>query len=149
MTTDQEVFVFGKDMCLEGTRFHEVLKAYTISNRVIVSFTNFGFVDMALNLYESFKLLDIQNYIIFALDHGSFEVMTKYNVNTIHLQVKDAIFQENTHNFGSVEFNDICNLKPALVLECIKGGFDVIWTDTDIVWLKVIDCLHLYLIFNF
>jgi hypothetical protein len=36
---------------------------------------------------------------------------------------------------GSVGFIDICNLKPWLVLQIMKGGFDVVWTDTDIVWL--------------
>lgn len=129
---------FVEGVCQKNDGYlYKYIKEICNNNTIIISFTNFGYVDHALNLYESLKLLNIKNYLIFTFDQKSFDILKELNVNTFLLEVENAIYQENSHNFGSVEFNAICNIKPCIVLECLKSGFDVVWTDTDIVWLKV------------
>lgn len=39
--------------------------------------------------------------------------------------------------YCSVEFMSICNEKPYLVNEILKGGFDCLWTDNDIIFFQV------------
>jgi hypothetical protein len=47
---------------------------------------------------------------------------------------KEAVYTEETSNFGEVGFKAICNEKPFLVLEVVKLGFNVLWTDSDILF---------------
>lgn len=68
------------------------------------------------------------------------EELQKHNIATYYFQKDDAVYTEASSNFGEVGFKAICNEKPYLVLEVMKLGFNVLWTDSDI--------LNLYLIFN-
>lgn len=130
-------YYIDDDIWAPGHLFYEALNSWSEENRLIVSFTNHGYIDIALNMVQSLKNMGITNYVLFALDEKTFEELQRQNIQTLFLGVKDAIFQQTSHNFGTVEFNDICNLKPKVVLKCIKAGWNVVWTDTDIVWLKV------------
>lgn len=129
---------FVEGVCHKDGDLYKLIHEICKDNTIIISFTNYGYVDHALNLYESLRLLNISNYLIFTFDQKSFDILKKLNINTFLLVIENSIYQEHSHNFGSVEFNAICNVKPCIVLECIKNGFDVVWTDTDIVWLRVI-----------
>eukprot|EP00026_Physarum_polycephalum_P004100 Phypoly_transcript_04117.p1 GENE.Phypoly_transcript_04117~~Phypoly_transcript_04117.p1 ORF type:complete len:608 (+),score=68.67 Phypoly_transcript_04117:408-2231(+) len=105
-------------------------------NDLIISFCNFGFIDFILNLVSCFTKLNIRNYLIFSLDNKSHEALQKKGIATYLFEKKEAVYTEETSNFGEVGFKAICNEKPFLVLQIVKLGFNVLWTDSDIVWLE-------------
>ncbi|EFA77798.1 WD40 repeat-containing protein [Heterostelium album PN500] len=47
----------------------------------------------------------------------------------------DTVYGEEAESYGNVGFRAICNEKPLVVLDVLKRGYNVLWTDTDIVWL--------------
>ena len=61
-----------------------------------------------------------------------YEVLQTKGIATYLFEKKEAVYTEETSNFGEVGFKAICNEKPFLVLEVIKLGFNVLWTDSDI-----------------
>jgi hypothetical protein len=124
-------------VCRKGSEFYNLVSSRAQNNRIIISFTNFGFVDLADNLIACFKTLNITNYIMVALDQKAYDYLHEKGYPTHLIQLEQKLFDETTQNFGTMGFIDICNLKPWLVLEVLKAGFDVVWTDTDIVWLQV------------
>jgi WD40 repeat protein len=89
-----------------------------------------------LNWYLTIQKLNINNYIVFALDQPSYTFLKQHNINTFLVDKENKLFTEESHNFGSVGFIAICNEKPWVVNQVLKAGFHVVWTDTDIVWLK-------------
>lgn len=129
--------ILESKLCPKGSEFYDLVSKRAQNNRIIISFTNFGFVDLADNLIACFQKLSITNYVMVALDQKSFDYLTSKNIPTHLIHLEKKLFDETTQNFGTMGFIDICNVKPYLVLEVLKAGFDVIWTDTDIVWLKV------------
>ncbi|GAM28636.1 hypothetical protein SAMD00019534_118120 [Acytostelium subglobosum LB1] len=48
----------------------------------------------------------------------------------------DTVYGEQPESYGGVGFRAICNEKPLVVLDVLKRGYNVLWTDTDIVWLS-------------
>lgn len=114
------------------------LSKHAGSPKLLVSFTNFGYIDMAINFVAALRKLDILNVIVFALDEASYLKLNALGISTWLLSTRETpVYTESSSNFGSVEFNSICNVKPWIVLQCLKGGFDVVWTDTDVIWLRV------------
>ena len=66
------------------------------------------------------------------VDTIRYEVLQKKEIPTYLFEKKDAVYTEESSNFGEVGFKAICNEKPYLVLEVVKLGFNVLWTDSDI-----------------
>jgi len=124
-------------ICFPGSPLYALVQARARNNRIIITFTNYGFVDLAENLLASFALQQITNYVMVALDAKTQAHFQAKGEPTYLLELEKKLFTEDSHNFGTAGFVDICNVKPWLVLEILKGGFDVVWTDTDIVWLHV------------
>lgn len=106
-------------------------------SKLIITFSNYGFIDITLNFLEYMKILGIKNVLVFALDEKTFEKLQILNFFTFLLPRSEAFYPNESCNYGTLEFNNICNIKPWIVLQCIKGGFDVVWSDTDIVWIQV------------
>eukprot|EP01133_Synstelium_polycarpum_P001536 gene1536-1793_t len=46
----------------------------------------------------------------------------------------EGVYGEDAESYGGVGFRAICNEKPLVVLDVLKRGLNVLWTDTDIVW---------------
>jgi WD40 repeat protein len=139
-TSECTSYLEDKDVCSPGSAFHEFCQsiraksAHQTHQKLLVSFTNFGYFDMAHNFVVALHKLGIYNIIMFALDLASFEKLKLLNIPTWFLSQKDAVYTEASSSFGSPEFNSICNVKPWIVLEILKGGIDVVWTDTDVIW---------------
>jgi hypothetical protein len=123
--------------CSPNSELFSQIKSRAINNDIIVSFSNFSFTDFALNWVKSLEKLKITNFLIFALDQKSYNFFVERNICSYLLEKSNKLFTEESHNFGSVEFIAICNEKPFIVHEILKAGFNVVWSDTDIVWLRV------------
>jgi hypothetical protein len=123
-------------LCSPNSELFSQIKSRAINNDIIISFSNFSFTDFALNWVKSLEKLKITNFLIFALDLKSQDFFVQRNICSFLLDKSDKLFTEESHNFGSVEFIAICNEKPWIVYEILKAGFNVVWSDTDIVWLR-------------
>ena len=141
-------FIGDRDVCINGTPFYSFCSEIAAKSghkldsharpKLLVSFTNFGYFDMAHNFIAALERLSIRNVIMFALDVPSFEKLKRLGIATWLLTSREAtVYTESSSSFGTPEFNSICNVKPWIVLECLRGGFDVVWTDTDVIWLRV------------
>jgi WD40 repeat protein len=82
------------------------------------------------------KPLGISHYLVVALDERSRAALDAHNIPTCFLpKDSEVLWTEQGENFGTVGFKAICNEKPFLVNEILKDGWNVLWTDVDIVWL--------------
>lgn len=151
---DGTSYIGDSDICLPGSSFHQFCseivaqsshhggksrtQGQALGAKLLVSFTNFGYLDMAENFLLVLERLGIYNVVMFALDLPSYERLKSQRKKTWLLAGREeTVFTQASSNFGSPEFNTICNVKPWIVHECLKGGFDVVWTDTDVVWIRV------------
>uniref|UniRef100_A0A6B2KZP7 Nucleotide-diphospho-sugar transferase domain-containing protein n=1 Tax=Arcella intermedia TaxID=1963864 RepID=A0A6B2KZP7_9EUKA len=103
-----------------------------------MTFSNYGYLDMLLNWIYNITALKITNYVIAALDRLTYEALEKLGVESFFYDKDEMVkfYDAKECNFNSVEFMSICNEKPFLVNEILKGGFDCLWTDTDIIFFK-------------
>jgi WD40 repeat protein len=123
-------------ICSSNSELYRLIKSRAINNDIVVSFSNFSFTDFALNWIKSLQQLKITNYLMFALDQNSYNFFVQRNICSYLIDKTDKLFTEESQNFGSLGFIAICNVKPWLVHELLKAGFNVVWSDTDIVWLR-------------
>lgn len=141
-------FIGETNVCTPGTALFDFCTATAAKSthqidglaqpKLLVSFTNFGYFDMAHNFVEALNRLGIYNVVMFALDIPSYERFKLLGIPTWLLASKEStVYTQSSSSFGSPEFNSICNVKPWIVVECLRGGFDVVWTDTDVIWLRV------------
>jgi hypothetical protein len=124
-------------ICSSNSELYRLIKSRAINNDIVVSFSNFSFTDFALNWIKGLQQLKITNYLMFALDQNSYNFFVQRNICSYLIDKTDKLFTEESQNFGSLGFIAICNVKPWLVHELLKAGFNVVWSDTDIVWLRV------------
>eukprot|EP01132_Coremiostelium_polycephalum_P004049 gene4049-5068_t len=111
---------------------------------------------MTLNLLHNFKEIGIKDeqYVLFATDQKVLEFFKSKERYTRSVEpfnrdlrsflpesVTDSannqgIYGEEPESYGNIGFRAICNEKPLAVLDVLRKGFNVLWTDTDIVWLS-------------
>lgn len=124
--------------CNEHTDLGRSVRRFASPGKeIVISFCNYSFLDLAFNWLHNVLKMGISNYLLVALDPRAHEVLTQKEVQTCMLPKEDEVlWGEDSENFGTVGFKAICNEKPFLVLEIVKDGWDVLWTDVDIVWLS-------------
>ncbi|KYQ88315.1 WD40 repeat-containing protein [Tieghemostelium lacteum] len=122
--------------------------SYIKENDKIVLMCNYGFRDMTMNLLYTFNKIgvDSNRYFLFALDDKVYDFFQKKNIKSIRFKRElehqqsnnnnDGVYGEDAESYGNVGFRAICNEKPLVVLDVLKKGYNVLWTDTDIVWLS-------------
>lgn len=126
-------------LCSPGTPFYSAVSSRVSGNTIVITFCNLGFVDMVLNWLHTVNTVGLKNFLVISLDKSSFDALSIRKVPTFLLQRPDRVFKEESSNFGSVEFISICNEKPWVVNQILKAGFNVLWSDSDIVFLKVLN----------
>ena len=77
---DKHVCWIGKGMLSLNGTFYETIKgkAEPDSNTIILAYVDFSYVEMAINLYESFRSLNITNYLFACSDNNAFQALKKY-----------------------------------------------------------------------
>ncbi|KAM9973935.1 hypothetical protein ACTFIW_007597 [Dictyostelium discoideum] len=135
---------------------------YIKENDKIVLMCNYGFRDMTLNLLKCFEKLSIDKsrYILYCMDDKAYKFFTEFKGIECQRFSRDdiiinsstssstqlfhdnntndnkGIYSENAESYGDIGFRAICNEKPLVVLDVLKKGYNVLWTDTDIVWKR-------------
>jgi hypothetical protein len=67
-------------------KLQEVVRKDDPYNVVLVTFTNFAFINFTRNWYAQVRHLKIENYIIFALDQYSYNYLSHLNLSTYYDQ---------------------------------------------------------------
>lgn len=127
------------DLCAPGTYFNELCKSRALNNEVILTFANYGYFDMLLNWIFNMKQLGITNYVVASLDKQTHKELADLGEDSYFYDKNEMVkyYDSESCNFNSVEFMSICNEKPFLVNQILKGGFHCLWADNDIVFFQV------------
>ena len=106
------------------------------NRNIYVTMVDYGFLDVAINLYlTSFKRLGIKNYVFVALNKRCCDVLDARKINCVRY------FSENEAGlmasvYGTNTYNKKTHFKSKIVLELLKLGFNPLFVDADIVFIK-------------
>tara|TARA_B100001093_G_scaffold486732_1_gene522329 strand:- start:84 stop:842 length:759 start_codon:yes stop_codon:yes gene_type:complete len=106
-------------------------------NLKLITLTNKGYLEYTQNLIESLKKLNISNKLeIYCIDQVSFNFLkNKYNENMVY-------YVQNNYNISDIQlfrdgnWNKVVYYKFQIIKENLDKGYDVLFTDGDIVFLK-------------
>ena len=96
-------------------------------DKIIVSFVDHRYLPIALNWVKFLDRLDVQNYVLVAMDTLAFEAFRARNINAALLLPEDSA--GNTHEFAWFS-------RTLMVKSLLEHGLHVILSDVDAVWLK-------------
>lgn len=131
--SEDEEPAFGMPLTIRS-----VSEKVAIDNTIIVTALNFGYRDMMMNWVCNMRRLRITNFVIAALD----EDLYKYAyLRGLPVYFEDSIasglgLSLGDATYGSDEFKELTKMKSRVVLRFLKLGYDTLWTDTDVVWMK-------------
>ena len=104
------------------------------NNNIFVALVDYGFVDVAINLYlTSFKRLSIANYLFVALNTKCCDILRSRKIDCVHY-TREFEDGNSASRFGSTAYNVKTNFKIKLVLDVMQLGFNPFLVDLDIVF---------------
>lgn len=92
----------------------------------IITFANEPFKRIALNWAKHIEALDIENYLVYALDEETYIFLREHEINT---ELKDDIWSPTEENPGWID-------RFEFVYSLLKSGEDILQSDIDAIWLK-------------
>jgi len=116
--------------------FAEAVKARANEdNLIILSSLDRGYVDMAINLYEtSFVKFSIRNFLFVCTDDEAVTLLRERGIPCfLGFQLKSSKAQSS---YGSAAFKEKTHIKTKIILDAMELGYDVLIVDVDIVFLK-------------
>ena len=112
-STDSNHDVAFNSMQSQRVAFQNLAKKYSINNTLIVSVTDMGYIEMALNLYESsFRRFHIDNYIFVCSHEKAEQFLSSRGIHAISLwndslSATETLFHErgyrNKTNFKRIQ----------------------------------------------
>ena len=109
---------------------------------IILVTVNTAYVDFFQNWFWYFQKLKLSVPVMaIAEDDTSFERLSQLykNMNSsVTFERSETVDEtaEDPADYGSAEFNKLVGQRPARILKYLQLGFNVLYTDTDTVWLK-------------
>ena len=126
----------GKSMLSRQNEFYKMLKSKaTTSNLVILSFVDHSYVDMAVNLHESFKALRISNFIFICADEKAFQILKRRGISAFLYQHSEMNSDESPEYYSDAFILKV-SIKIKILTAAIMHGFHVLFTDADVVFLR-------------
>eukprot|EP00961_Rhodomonas_salina_P068111 914413-Rhodomonas_salina.4 len=106
-------------------QLNDALKQHCNAQRQIaITFTNKGYLDFALNWLHYVKELEVENYLIFALDSDAYQFLQEHQANTFYdPQLDQGHIDRRATDFGTDPFKKIVHLKPTLTLRVLELGY--------------------------
>ncbi|EDQ90101.1 uncharacterized protein MONBRDRAFT_24568 [Monosiga brevicollis MX1] len=127
---------------------HNLLQHVSENNAVTVMTVTSGFVDFATNLLMSMTRVGVNNFIIIAEDYTSYQRLNARYPHRVVLPNLRTMMQgmsgrsgadvadRTGFSYASKQYNEIVGRRPRYLLGILRMGFDVLYTDTDTVWLE-------------
>ncbi len=95
---------------------------------------NKGALTLAHNLVLSIEKLGLKNYILFAFDKESYNSMLSNNIQVFYDESINC--DQKFGKFGTAQFKNVTNYKFVPLLKLLKKGYNVLFVDADIVFIK-------------
>ena len=127
---------FTCDLIPFNERFGKLIESYADEENVIIlAVTDLGYVQMALNLYESsFKRFNIDNYLFLCSHEKAEQFLTSRNIHAISLW--NDSFSEKESLYGKEGYRNKTNFKTDSVYLSLCLGYTTLLVDVDIVFLQ-------------
>ncbi|XP_033114760.1 UDP-D-xylose:L-fucose alpha-1,3-D-xylosyltransferase 3-like isoform X2 [Anneissia japonica] len=110
-----------------------------MKNTVVLSSTNSGFLDMAINWLESIKKLGIRpNIILVAEDEEAYEKLKSYKDSTTYIRKGSSLQSTNKSKlvYNTREYKKLVYRRPKYIYDELQKGKNVFFCDVDTFWLK-------------
>mmetsp|Transcript_21205 Transcript_21205/g.55302 ORF Transcript_21205/g.55302 Transcript_21205/m.55302 type:complete len:734 (+) Transcript_21205:388-2589(+) len=115
----------------------DLLPLVAKGNHVILTGVSYNYRDMLMNFVCNLRRLKIfDSLVIAAWDEDMYRWGFQMGLPIFYFQTDVAVDVGRDLAYGSKEFRKVTKLKSQVVLEILRMGYDVIWTDTDIAWLQ-------------
>ena len=99
--------LIGKSMLSRENDFYKMLALRADAKKlVILSFVDFAYVELAINLHESLQALHITNFLFICADAEAFKVLKRRGIESFLYQHSRINTNEASH-FFSEDFNGI------------------------------------------
>ena len=126
---------FTCDLMPFDKKFAKMIANYAEDNVIILAVTDLGFVEMALNLYESsFKQFNINNYLFVCSHEKAEQYLVSKNVHAIGLW-NDSLSKKESL-YGQEGYRNKTNYKTVSVYMSLCLEYTVLLVDVDIVFLR-------------
>ena len=106
-----------------------------LNNTLIIIPLNMGYLEFGLNLLCSLRKLEITNYIFLAMDESVFDILLAKRI-PVYMDKALPFVMSEAGMFGEEKFHRLLCLKLLPVINLLKKGVNVLFTDADIVWLR-------------
>ncbi|OSX79189.1 hypothetical protein BU14_0084s0003 [Porphyra umbilicalis] len=125
---------FGLPLTMES-----VVEKVIINNTVVLSALNYGYRAIMMNWVCNMRHLGVTNFVIAALDPRLYRYAYKrglpvYYETTIFKGLDSKLVEDA--DYGTDQFKQLTKMKSRVVLRLLKSGYNVLWTDCDIVWFR-------------
>lgn len=106
---------------------------------IFLSALNFGYRGIMMNWVCNMRQLGITNYVIASLDEESYKYafirsFPTYFEATVFKWFNKSILSNAAYGYDG--FKTLTKLKSRVVVRVLKNGYNVLWTDCDIVYFK-------------
>lgn len=107
---------------------------------VVVTSTNHAYVDVTENWLSSIRRTGNPhpNIHIVAEDELAYNALVKSTAgeNIVHIRKAPNLSTNMTLIFDTPEYKRFCNKRPQYILDLLKSGHDVLFSDVDILWFQ-------------
>ena len=128
--------LIGHSMLSREGEFYKMLSLKAnFEKLVILSYADFAYVELAINLHESLQALHITNFLFICADEKALKILRRRGIASFLYQHQ----QINSHD-ASIHFSDDFTIKTSIKIKIITAavrmGFHVLFTDADVVFLR-------------
>lgn len=116
-----------------------VTEKVAINNTVILTALTFGYRAMMMNWVCNLRELEITNFVIAALDEDLYKYAFTRGLPTYYEDIATSGRHDGVNSdapYGSSSFKQITKAKSRVVLRLLKLGYNVQWSDCDIIFFK-------------
>ena len=122
-------------MSKEGEFYKMLASKATPEKLIILSFADFAYVELDINLHESLVALHIKNFLLICADEKALKILERRGIESFLYQ-----HQQINSNEASIHFSDDFTIKTSIKIKIITAavrmGFHVLFTDADVVFLR-------------
>ena len=123
----------------------EVLNKNKINGFIIVSISNYGYLNLTLNWIESMQKINFNRFVLFCLDFWLYDILVEkgYKNNLAMVPAKWIDFKINPSLVTFIQ------AKVQILHQLLKLNFNLMFSDVDVVWLNKNILLHIGYIFKY
>lgn len=115
-------------------RFHSALAKVAEGTRVVLTFTNWGVMDMTRNWLSYAAMWGVRNFLVIALDQRSYTALAEAGVE-VFFDPAHSVSAE-VQEYLSGDYRQLVNMKTYFMWQTLGRGFDAFLCDNDVVFLR-------------